>query len=65
MSKIAEVGDVVCCRGRYEIETILSQFYCDNTSIEHGFFLEFIDTDGNYHYWKQYCDGGYLKQAKQ
>lgn len=27
MSKIAEVGDVVCCHGRYEIETILSQFY--------------------------------------
>lgn len=61
--KVAKVGDIVHCRGKYEIEVILEQFYQERGTCEHGFFLEFIDTDGKYHYWKQYCDGGYLEKV--
>lgn len=53
--KIAEVGDVVACKGiRAEIAKIFYQ------ECYEGWDIEFIDTKGVYRHWKQYFDGGEL-----
>lgn len=53
--KQVEVGDKVRCQGRiWTISDIHNQFYSKNE----GFFLEFYDDKGDFHYWKQYEDGG-------
>lgn len=55
--KIAEAGDVVRCKGMsVRIEAIYNQEYYKGE----GFGIEFVDSMGNYRYWKQWCDGGEL-----
>lgn len=60
---IVKHGDVVILQGTaYTIERVLYQDYYDESWEEHGWFLEFYDINGKYHYWKQYLDGGKLIQ---
>ena len=53
-----EVGDKIHAQGyTFEVAKILSQAdYGDDG----GIYIEFEDPNGNYHYWKQGCDGGYV-----
>lgn len=52
-----EVGDKIHAQGlTFEIAKIL--YWDDGGNLED--MCEFIDTLGNYHYWKQYFDGGYV-----
>lgn len=61
--KECKIGDVVRCAGReYVIGKILYQFYSERGVDDDGWMIEFIDTRGGYHYWKQYLDGGELLQ---
>lgn len=54
-------GDIVKVNGiKYEIAEIFYQFYSERGADDDGWLIEFIDTKGNYHYWKQYLDGGKL-----
>ncbi|MDO5303945.1 MAG: hypothetical protein Q4E87_00040 [bacterium] len=54
---------MVRCAGReYVIGKILYQFYSERGVDDDGWMIEFIDTRGGYHYWKQYLDGGELLQ---
>ena len=54
-------GDKVRIQGRtYEISKILYQDYYERGADDDGWMIEFIDTKGGYHYWKQYLDGGKL-----
>lgn len=56
-----KVGDKVKVKGlEYEIAKILYQDYWERGADDDGWMIEFIDTKGNYHYWKQYLDGGEL-----
>ena len=56
-----KAGDVVWCQNKdYVIEKIFYQFYSERGVDDDGWMIEFIDTKGNYHYWKQYLDGGEL-----
>lgn len=55
----AKAGDAVKIGGRtYEIKKV---YYSAYFSPE-GWMIEFVDTNGQYHYWKQYLDGGELLQ---
>lgn len=55
---IIEVGDKIHAQGcTFEVAKIFSQFYYGE---EDGVYIEFEDPKGNYHYWKQGCDGGYI-----
>lgn len=58
-----EIGDSICVQGRtYKIAKIISKDHYERE----GWFLEFLDPQGHYHYWKQYCDGGeIIKQPQQ
>lgn len=54
-------GDIVKVNGiKYEIAEIFYQFCSERGADDDGWLIEFIDTKGNYHYWKQYLDGGKL-----
>ena len=56
-----KTGDKVKCQGKlFTIAKILYQFYSKRGVDDDGWKIEFIDTDGGYHYWKQYLDGGEL-----
>lgn len=53
-----EVGDKIHAQGcTFEVAEILSQ---DDWGDRDGIYIEFRDPKGNYHYWKQGCDGGYV-----
>ena len=62
--KKLEVGDKISAQGyTFEIAEIISQDYWgdyieDNPDWDWGFYCEFLDPKGNYHYWKQQFDGG-------
>lgn len=47
---------IKCQRQLVTISEIISQNYYDRD----GWFIEFLDANGHYRYWKQYCDGGEL-----
>lgn len=53
-----EVGDKITAQGHtFEIAEIISQAdYGDDG----GLYVEFLDPKGNYHYWKEGCDGGHV-----
>lgn len=57
-----KAGDAVRISGRtYIIRAIFSADYFGNPrhpGPDDGWMIEFKDTDGRYHYWKQYLDGG-------
>ena len=56
-----KVGDKVKVIGlEYEIAEIFYQDYWERGADDDGWMIEFVDTKGNYHYWKQYLDGGEL-----
>lgn len=60
--KILEAGDIVEYNGiRVVIKKILLQEYYNN---DNGFNIEFIDTNGNHHNWKQNIDGGHVISTK-
>lgn len=51
----ANVGDMVKVNGcSYVIGELYNADYWDRF----GWDIEFVDTHGNYHHWKQYEDGG-------
>ena len=48
-------GCTIKCRGlSVTIDEVLDAHHYENE----GWFIEMIDTDGKYRYWKQYMDGG-------
>lgn len=54
--EIFEVGSVVMVAGiQYEVAKVFSAHYEGD---EDGWYAEFLDTKGKYHYWKQGIDGG-------
>ena len=58
---MVKIGDIVeVFNKEYKIEKILHCEYWDN----YGYDVEFIDTKGIYHHWKQNLDGGKLKRIK-
>ena len=59
MANVAKIGDkVTACGHTYTIAKILFQGYWDR----YGWDIEFIDSKGNYHHWKQEQDGGNLEK---
>ena len=55
----AKKGNIVVLgRRNYFIEKILTQSFWEG----YGWDIEFVDTKGMYHHWKQYDDGGELIQ---
>lgn len=53
-----DVGDTICSQGcAFEVAKIISQNDYGNDG---GIYIEFEDPKGNYHYWKQGHDGGYV-----
>lgn len=53
----AQAGDIVKRNGKtWEIKTIYDQDYWKG----YGWRIEFEDTNGGYHHWKQELDGGEL-----
>ena len=55
---IVEVGDRIKSQGAtFTVAKIFSQFYYGERD---GVYIEFEDPKGNYHYWKQGCDGGMI-----
>ena len=56
-----KAGDIVKVQGReYVIEKIIYQDFWERGADDDGWMIEFIDSQGAYHYWKQYLDGGEL-----
>lgn len=53
-----EVGDKIHAQG-YTFEVAKIFFQADYGD-DGGIYIEFDDTNGNYHYWKQGHDGGYV-----
>lgn len=52
-------GDIVTCKGiSATIKEITFQEYWEGE----GYYVEFTDTNGNYRNWKQWTDGGTVKQ---
>lgn len=60
MKTTANVGDKVKVNGR--TYTIADLYFAD---FWHGWYIEFVDTDGHYHNWKQNIDGGEFIPAKE
>ena len=64
--KLIKPGDVITAYGyKFQVRTVLYQdYYGDRkdagTSDCWGYDVEFKDTDGKYHHWKQNMDGGSL-----
>lgn len=57
-----EIGSVVSALGiKVTIEKILYSEYWDR----YGYDIEFTDTKGKYHHWKQDLDGGELIAPKK
>jgi hypothetical protein len=55
-SRRVEIGDKISCQGyTFEVAKIISQ---DDWGGEDGIYIEFEDTNGRYHYWKEGIDGG-------
>ena len=53
-----EVGDRIRAQGyTFEVAEIISQ---NDYQEDGGIYIEFLDRKGNYHYWKEGCDGGYV-----
>lgn len=64
MDNTATIRDYIEINNKiYSIAKIINQYYSNNP-LEKGYFIEFIDDEGNYHYWKQYSDGGKLIKKK-
>ena len=57
--KTLEPGDKICCQG-LTVTVGDTIFYNAYFGKEDGHYIEFLDSEGNYHYWKQGCDGGYV-----
>lgn len=56
-----KAGDIVKVQGReYVIQKIIYQDFWERGVDDDGWMIEFIDSQGAYHYWKQYLDGGKL-----
>lgn len=60
--KQIEPGDVIVCQGMRV--TVGNTIYCNDYWKEKdgsdNHYCEFLDVNGNYHYWKQELDGGYV-----
>ena len=53
-----EVGDKIKAQGyTFEVAEIISQ---NDYQEDGGIYIEFLDRKGNYHYWKEGCDGGFV-----
>lgn len=53
-----EIGDKIHAQGyTFEVAKIISQSDYGNDG---GIYIEFEDPKGNYHYWKEGHDGGYV-----
>ena len=58
----AKIGDQIKLRGSiYTVAKLYSADYYGDTrdpAPDDGWMIEFVDSNGRYHYWKQYLDGG-------
>jgi len=53
-------GDIITCKGiRAIIKEITFQEYWEGE----GYYIEFMDTNGNYRNWKQWTDGGNVERV--
>lgn len=51
-----EIGDKIKSQGYvFEVAEIISQ---NDYQEDGGIYIEFLDPNGNYHYWKEGHDGG-------
>lgn len=51
-----EIGDKIKAQGHtFEVAEIISQ---NDYQEDGGIYIEFLDPNGNYHYWKEGHDGG-------
>ena len=56
--EVFETGTVILFQGiEYTVDKVLSAYY---EGEEDGWYAEFVDTQGNYHNWKQGIDGGVI-----
>lgn len=59
MVKEVKPGDAIRCMGiTVVIEKIYYAHYFGGGHDDDGWMIEFVDSNGNYRYWKQYLDGG-------
>lgn len=63
-TKKLEPGDKIHCQGLI-IEVGSKIYYNEYFGEQGGFYCEFRDPNGGYHYWKQGCDGGYVEPVKK
>ena len=56
------IGRTVTAKGHtFQIAKIVGEAYNYKMGNEDNWYIEFLDPKGNYHYWKQECDGGELR----
>ena len=64
LGKKLEPGDKIHCQNL--IITVGEKIYYNEYFGERdGFYCEFLDSNGGYHYWKQGLDGGYVEPLKK
>ena len=56
-----QIGDVIKCKG---ISCTVKEINFSEAWDRDGHYVEFLDTNGVYRNWKQWCDGGSVYRKK-